>query len=205
MNTTMPKDDGAKNINDILGIIKKHTGDSVDVNNVLSATFSYNPNKLLSKAYVIQHITKGLRRKVVMLVKESALSERDLDEYGRAHFWVSWKDVIGAEEDKRVTQKLEKKLTKMKTSYFNIVSEIFTTDPYFKKIRESLSEDEYLDFYINIKGYNFKSFLTTLNPAKLHKHIKGFATTRLPSPGFRFYVGKNDIKDEGRKIVTYLR
>lgn len=203
MPTTYEKND-VKNINDILGIIKKHTGDSVDTNNALSVTFSYNPNKLLSKAYVIQHITKGLRRKVVMLVKESALSKSYLDEYGRARFWVSWKDVIGAEEDKRVTQKLEKKLTKMKISYFNIVSEIFATDPYFKKIRESLSEDEYLDFYINIKGYNFKSFLMTLNPAKLHKHIKGFET-RLPSPGFRFYVGKNDIKDEGRKIVTYLR
>ena len=202
---TAHNDDDTKNINDILNIVKKHTGDSVDTNNALSVVFSYNPNKLLSKAYVIQHISKGLRRKVPMLVKESALSESDFDKYGMVHFWVSWKDVIGAEEDERVTQKLEKKLTKMKISYFNIVSEIFTTDPYFKKIRESLSEDEYLDFYINIKGYNFKSFLMTLNPAKLHKHIKGFVTRRLPSPGFRFYVGKNDIKDEGRKIVTYLR
>ena len=195
--------DDVKNINDILEIVKKHTGDSVDVNNALSVTFSYNPNKLLSKAYVIQHVSKGLRRKVPMFVKKSALTERDLDKDGRIHFWISWKDIIGAEEDKRVVQKLEKKLTKMKISYFNIVSEIFTTDPYFKKIRESLSEDEYLDFYINIKGYNFKSFLMTLNPAKLHKHISRFMTS-LPSPGFRFYVGKNDIKDEGRKLVTYL-
>lgn len=197
-------DDDIKNINDILDIVKKHTGDSVDTNKISTVTFSYNPNKLLSKAYVIQHVSKRLRREVPIRIKESALEGYKRNKYTGCWEYIDWEEIISPVENKRIMEHLEKKLTKMKTVYFDIVSEIFATNPYFKKLRESLSEDEYLDFYIGIKGYNFRSFLLSINPGKLHKNIKGFNTSNMQRAGFRFYVGKDDIKDEGRKICTHI-